>query len=536
MLKNNFKYIALLLVLFVIGCAKRGSITGGLKDTIAPVLRVSFPKNYSTNFKGNEIKLTFDEYVKLKDVNKQLIISPPMAKAPTISPTTASKYITIKLNDTLQPNTTYSFNFGQSIQDNNESNPYKQFKYVFSTGTFIDSLTLGGKVKDALNKEVEPFVSVMLYEINDKFKDSVVYKDVPKYITNTLDSLKTFKLENLKAGKYLLVGMKDRNNNNKFNPKEDKIGFHKQYITIPNDTVYEVELFKEVPSFKAFKPSQASGNRLTMGHEGKAKDLKVILKNGNDPEASGLPTIVTQLPKKDSVQIWYKPMKTDSLHLAVTKEKYAENFTFKINEQKKDTLSFSAKQTGDLPLREKFTLNASRPLVKFDNSKIKITNKDSVAVVFTTAYDEYNQELKFDFQKEPLQKYKIAILPGAMTDYLEQSNDSLTYKLTTKNTSDYGNLRMNLQNVRQFPVIVELTNAKGEVIATEYSEKNTTVDFNFLDPALFTLRVIYDVNKNKEWDSGNYLEKRQTEEVIYFPKEIDVRANWDVEQTFDLRN
>ena len=97
---------------FLIGCAKRGSITGGKKDTIAPVMTSSLPKNLSTNFNGKEIKLTFDEYVKLKDVSKQLIISPPMKSQPEILPATASKIITIKIKDTLQPNTTYSFNFG----------------------------------------------------------------------------------------------------------------------------------------------------------------------------------------------------------------------------------------------------------------------------------------------------------------------------------------------------------------------------------------------------------------------------------------
>lgn len=133
-----------------------------------------------------------------------------------------------------------------------------------------------------------------------------------------------------------------------------------------------------------------------------------------------------------------------------------------------------------------------------------------------------------------MKKYSIKILPGALTDYLEQSNDTLSYTLTTKNTSDYGNLKVNLQNVRQFPVIVQLTNSKGDVIATEYSEANTVIDFTNLDPALYTLRLIYDENKNKEWDAGNYLEKTQAEEVIYFPKEIDVRANWDVDQIFNV--
>jgi uncharacterized protein (DUF2141 family) len=534
MLKNNLRYIFLLLLLITIGCAKRGTITGGLKDTIAPVLKMSFPKNFSTNFKGDEIKLVFDENIILKNLNKQLIISPPMKQEPLILPTTASKFITIKIKDTLQPNTTYSFNFGQSISDNNEGNPFNQFKYVFSTGDYIDSLSLNGKVRDAYDKEAEPFVSVMLYEINDTFKDSIVYTENPRYITNTLDSLKTFKLENLKAGKYLLVAMKDYNSNNKFNPKTDKIGFNKQYITIPNDTVYQLELFKEVLPFKAFKPAQASGNRLLMGYEGKVNSInerpKIILKNKNEI----LPSIVTRFPKKDSLQIWHKPLKTDSLALTVNRDKYEENFILKIKEQKKDTLSITTVQNGVLNFRERLTFETTTPLVKFDNSKITITNKAGTSVPFTSEYDEFNQKLYLDFKKEPSEEYAFTIQPGALTDFFEKSNDTLSYKVTTKTTAEYGNLSVSLQNVKLFPVIVELTNQKGEVLATEYSDKNTTIDFNLIEPALYSLRAIYDANKNKEWDSGNYLEKRQAEEVIYFSKEIDVRANWDVNQAFDL--
>ncbi len=534
MLKNNLKYSFFLLLLIIVGCAKRGSITGGLKDTIAPVLKVSFPENFNKNFKGNEIKLVFDENIKLKNLNKQLIISPPMKYEPSILPTTPSKTITIKIKDTLQPNTTYSFNFGQSIADNNEGNPLNQFKYVFSTGNYIDSLSLGGTVKSAYDKEVESFVSVMLYDVNDTFKDSVVYNENPRYVTNTLDSLKTFRFENLKAGKYLLVAMKDYNSNNKYNPKTDKIGFSKAFITIPNDTLYELELFKETLPFKTFKPTQASGNRLFLGYEGVVNSAaarpKLILKNNTEV----LSNIITKLPKKDSLQVWYKPIKVDSLNLAVAKDKYEANFTFKIKDQKKDTLSISALQIGNLKSRERFTLESSTPLIRIENSKISLINNAKTAVPFTTEYDEFNQKLYFDFKKEPLENYTFEILPGALTDFFEKSNDTLTYKLNTRNNSDYGNLTVVLENVKQFPVIVELTNLKGDVLATEYSEKNTTLEFNLIEPALYTLRAIYDTNKNKEWDSGNFLEKRQAEEVIYFSKEIDVRANWDVNQVFDL--
>jgi uncharacterized protein (DUF2141 family) len=527
--KPIFKFICLLFIVAMSSCAKRGNITGGSKDTIAPVLNASFPKNLSTNFKGKEIKLVFNEYVKLKNVNKQLIISPPMKNQPDILPYNASKTITIKLKDTLQPNTTYSFNFGQSIEDNNEGNPYSQFKYVFSTGAYIDSLKLKVKIKDALEKKSDNFVSVMLYEINEKFNDSTIYKETPKYITNTLDSLKVVTLENIKAGKYILVALKD-NGNNKFNPKSDKIGFQKQYITIPNDTIFEVELFREKLPFRAIKPEQASGNRIIMGYEGNPKDIRLTLKNG--PEI--IPNIITRFPKKDSVQIWFKPIKSDSLHLTVEKEKFIKDFVVRFKKQKMDTLSISPEYAGTLPLRERYSLNSSVPLIKFDKSKISIKNKDLTQVDFTTEYDEFEQKLYLDFKKEELEKYKIQLLPGALTDFQEKVNDTLTYSAMTKNSSDYGFMRVLLENVKRYPVIVELTDKDGKVKATGYAENNPTVEFLALEPAKYTLRIIYDDNKNKVWDTGSYMEKLQSEEVIYFPKELNVRANWDVEQPFDI--
>jgi len=528
--KTYFKYFSLLLILLTIGCAKRGSITGGAKDTIAPVLKSSLPKNFATNFNGKEIKLVFDEYVKLKNANKQLIISPPMKNQPEILPYNASKYITIKIKDTLQPNTTYSFNFGQSIEDNNEGNPYSQFKYVFSTGSYIDSLALNVKIKDALEKKTDNFVSVMLYEIDEKFNDSTIYKEAPRYITNTLDSLQQVKLENLKAGKYLLVALKD-NGNNKYNPKSDKIGFQKEYITIPNDTVFEVEMFKEELPFKAFKPSQITKNRYVMGYEGKAKDTKVTIRNGSEI----IPSLVTKLPLKDSLQLWFKPIKVDSLQVNVEKDNYKIDFTVKNKASKADTLNISSDVTGNLPLRGRYSMTSVTPLVKFDKSKISITSKDSTAIDFTTEYDDFNQKLYLDFKKEPLESYVIKAMPGAMTDFFEKENDTLSFKVNTKNSSDYGNLRVILENAKKFPIIVELTDKDGKVKYTEYTESATTIYFDGIEPAKYTLRIIYDDNKNKVWDTGSYLEKRQTEEVIYFPKEIDVRANWDVEQPFSLK-
>jgi hypothetical protein len=269
-------------LLLLPSCAKRGFITGGAKDTIPPKIVSSSPENYNTNFSGKEIKIVFDELIKVKDINKQLIISPPMNKRPIIVPQgSASRFISIKIQDTLQPNTTYSFNFGQSITDNNEGNPYSQYRYVFSTGAYIDSLQLGGKIKDALEQKTDNFVSIQLYDAAT-FTDSTIYKEPPLYIANTLDSSKIFKLENLKAGSYYMIALKDQNNNYKFDPRFDKIGFIKDKITLPNDTVFELELFKEKPTLKVDKPTQESSNKFFLAFEGEIKKAKISATNGKE--------------------------------------------------------------------------------------------------------------------------------------------------------------------------------------------------------------------------------------------------------------
>ena len=529
------KFKVLFLILFTISilfnCAKRGTITGGDKDILPPKITSSSPKNFTTNFDKKTIKIYFDEYIKVKDIQKQLIISPPMNVAPTVLPQgTASKFISIKINDTLIPNTTYSFNFGQSITDFNEGNAYPQLKYVFSTGAFIDSLSIEGSIKDSYEKSTDSFVNILLYEVDDKYNDSVIYKKTPRYITNTLDSLKTFKIENIKAGKYKLIALKEANNNYKFDSNKDKIGFYNQTITIPDPSIYELELFKENLKFKTKKPVQASGNRVIVGYEGDAKNLNIYAKQRGTP----IKTRITKFPEKDSIQVWFTPMKNDSIHFDIENLDYKKGYVVKIKNQRQDTLKLVSKNSGTLALNENFVLNATVPLDKFDVQKMNLTKTDSSNVDFKTNYDDFNQNLEILFTKEPDEKYVFKMLPKAVEDYLSRANDSLKFTFVTKNIADYGNLKINLQNVKSFPVIIELTDSKGKILKTQYSEKNTSVEFLLIEPQKYSMRVIYDTNKNKLRDTGNYLEKLQPEEVIHFPTEIDVRANWDVDQAFDL--
>lgn len=523
-------FFLIIIVLVALGCAKRGHITGGEKDEFPPQVLKTSPKNFTTNFNSQEVTILFDEYVKLKDVNKQLIISPPMKNRPEITPFSASKYIQIRFRDTLQPNTTYSLNFGQSIEDNNEGNKLQGFRYVFSTGSYIDSLSVNGYVKDALDKNTEDFVSVMLYEINEQFNDSIIYKENPRYITNTLDSI-SFALENLKEGKYFLVALKDKNNNNRFDPKQDKIAFYSEPISVPTAENFKLKMFKENPGFRPIRAFEASKNKLIFAHEGKAENTKVELRNGNEL----LETIITKVQDKDSLNVWYKPIEADSLRLKVFNDTIIKDFVIKLKEKNIDTLSLSMKSSKRLSFRENVIYTSSTPIVSFGKSKFELMTKDSLAVDFETKYDEWNQKFELIFEKEEKQKYLLTMYPNAVTDFFGKANDTIKTDFSTASFSDYGNLKITLQNTKEFPVIVQLTDDKGKVLAEHYSEEDNIIEFFYLNPAMYNLRIVYDSNRNKVWDTGNYLQKIQPEKVIYFPDKIDVRANWDVEQVFILK-
>jgi len=517
----------------LISCANRGMPSGGEKDTQPPRILKSVPENYTTNFKNKVIKIYFDEYVKIKDIQKQLIISPPMDNAPEISPlSSASKYISITIKDTLQPNTTYAFNFGESIVDNNEGNPYPYYRYVFSTGDDIDSLSVKGYVIDATQKQPDKFISVMLYEMDSTYTDSIVYKRKPKYVTNTLDSVTTFSIDNLKAGKYLMIALKDENSNYTFQPKYDKIGFIKQPITVPTDSVFAIKLFKEELGFKAFKPRQVAGQKIAFGYEGNNEDVSIQML-GDLPK--NYKYRITKNKDTDTLLYWYKPeLKLDStLFVVKNKKAYIDTLKHRFFELDKDSLIVKAVNAGALDFNEDFKVEANIPFEKIDASKIHLIDKDSVTVAFTTALDSLSNTIAFKFDKTETNQYKMQVLPEAFQDFFGNVNDTLNFTLRTKSFSDYGNVRVVLKNA-VYPVIVQLTNQKGEVQYEQYATSPKPLDFLNVNPSEYLLRVIYDANENGIWDTGNYLNKIQPERISYSPESIEVRAGWDWIEEFTL--
>lgn len=464
----------LVCVFIILSCAKRGTISGGDKDILPPKIISSNPKNYAVEFSEKTIRINFNEYVKLKDVQKQLIVSPPMDKQPIIMPQSGtSKFISIQLKDSLKANTTYTLNFGQSIVDNNEGNAYPQLKYVFSTGKFIDSLFVRGTIKDAYLKKTDNFVSVMLYEVNEKYNDSTIFKQTPLYVTNTLDSLKTFKIENIKAGKYKLFALKDKENNFKFNKKTDKIAFYEKEIIVPDTSFFNLILHKEIAAFTTKKPSQPSGNRLVVGYEGKWESTKLKVSQNN----LEIPFRTTPLQNKDSIQIWLKNVKNDSISLSISNSTYEKKYTTFFKNLKKDTLKISM-PNNVVSMKEPVHFTSTIPIIKWNEAKMNLFKKDSVKIPFQIKYSENSQEINLLFEKEENQKYTFNAEKGAFEDYLEQKSDSIKFSFETRLISDYGSLKLNLQNVKSFPLIVELTNANGEAFETKFVEKTQLLNLN----------------------------------------------------------
>jgi len=527
-------FFLIAVVLAALQCARRGTPSGGPKDNTPPVLLKAEPENLTTEFKAKKIKLYFDEYIKLEDVQNQLIVSPPLKYNPEVSPQGgASKYVEIILKDTLLENTTYTLNFGQSIVDNNEGNPNSFLTYVFSTGTYIDSLTVSGVVKDAFNKKADEFISVMLYEIDTAYTDSTTFNKPPNYITNTLDSTTIFQLKYLKAGNYAIIAIKDESKNNVFDQNTDKIGFIEDTVSLPTDTVYLLNLFKEIPNYSLKTPNYAAANKIIFGYSG--GDVKLDIEALTEIPDS-ISTLVVKDPEKDTLNYWFTPFEIDSIIFKVTNERLRkiDTFTVKTRKLAADSLMLSPSHRSKINFADEFYITSSIPVVAIDTTKMAIFNKDTIAVNFKAQLDTAKNRMLMDFEKEADEIYYLNLLPNSITDFFGETNDTINYRLSTGGYADFGNLRLNLAGEITYPIIVQLTDAKEKLYREIYVSEAKALDFNTLEPGNYLVRIIFDSNANGKWDTGNYLKKIQPEKVIYYPSVIEMRANWEKIETFTV--
>ena len=520
----------------VSGCAKRGNPTGGPIDSLPPVLINANPKLNTTNFDSEEIRLTFDEFVKLDKVQDQLIISPPLEKsAYEIKPLTGvTKKVFLKFIDSLDINTTYTINFGNSIKDNNEGNTLTFFNYTFSTGETIDSLYVKGNISDAYNIETDQYVSIHLYRIDSTLNDSIIFNKRPTYVSNSLDST-TYKFQNLRDGKYLIIAMKDVGDNYFFDPFYDKIGFIDSLITLPKDSIIDFKLFKEETDLIWDKPHFINSEKIGFGYYGKL-DLKKIEINSVIPDS--IDYTYTKEEMSDTIYLWLSNNSFDSLNFNLIEKDTTKLSTIKFDRKRDtliDSLNVSAKTVNVIHLKESFKLSSNIPIKKIEDSLISIRDIDSILVPFVSSVNNNLDEIDIKFEVSPSDNYRILILPNAIKDIKGVSNDTLQFNLTSQSLEDYGNIFLDVIRNTQSKFILHLINSNGDIVRQyDNVDQNTTYNFEYIRPGEYSFRLIEDLNKNNIWDTGNYLQRVKPEPVYYFPSELEVRANWDLNETFDL--
>ena len=533
-MKNLIFFLSTLIL--ISGCAKRGSPTGGPKDTIPPVLVNANPKLNSTFFDSDEIRLTFNEWVKLDKVQDQLIISPPLEESSyEVKPLSGvTKKVFLKFLDSLDSETTYTINFGNSIKDNNENNPLTFFNYTFSTGETIDSLYVRGKVKDAYNLDTDEYVSIHLYRVDTLYNDSIIFNDRPTYISNTLDSV-TYKFQNLKEGKYLIIALKDIDNNYFFDPFNDKIGFIDSLITLPRDSIIDFKLFKEETDLIWDKPFFINSEKIGFGYYGKL-DLDKIKIESNIPDSIEYSFIKSK--ETDTINLWMSRNSLDSLRFNLIEIDTTKLVTVKFDRTKDsliDSLQISPKTTSIIHPKESFKLSYNIPLKIINDSMISIMDIDSIAVPFSSSFDNDKGEIEIKFQVAPSDKYEVLIKPKAIFDIKGVSNDTLQYNVVSQTLEDYGNIFLDVIRNSNSKFILHLLDSNNDIIR-EYNnvDQNNTYTFDLIRPGNYTFRLIEDLNENDKWDTGNFLKKIIPEPVYYYPKQLEVRPNWDLNEVFNL--
>lgn len=531
--------------LALVSCARVGSPVGGAKDSIAPKMIGSNIDTTRINVSRNlkELRIDFDEYIMLKDVSKNLIISPPIQYTKIIPSSTGNKYLEIQWKDTLQANTTYNFNFGNSIVDLNESNVLPYFNFAFSTGEKLDDLYISGTVSDALGNEKnsegkEKNLVVGLYQV----KDTMNYRQKPYYISKA-DIDGYFELNYLTPGKYRIIGFDDENSNSIYDIGKENVAFQKEVIDLQT-SISGLKL-KSFPSRKdvKYKEMTVSTGGVLMTFDGKPE--KVVVKTVGEKPADYK---VTHKSKSDSVRIWFDATK-ENIGATVS-----ENLKFSYDTgAKQDTVSIFYKR----PSKEEMTIanpfsNKLAPETDFRFSSNYIINKiqpenwklesDSIAQDFTARISELDSTqviVKSNFTIG--KKYKLTVPKNTLSSFYNRSSESVRFDFEVAKLADFGSFSAHLKNVPAQKFWIQLLDEKNEAAYQQYTNL-ADIKFVNLKPGTYRLRILVDNNENGIWDSSDFSTGVVAEDVYLFKKfgdkevmsKINIRPMWEINENWDL--
>lgn len=576
------------------------SPSGGPKDETPPKILRSFPANGSTNFTGDEIVITFDEYVNLKDINSQLIISPPVSVVPDFR--MKGKNLHIKFKEPRRQETTYNIFFGDAIQDITENNPVSGYKFTFSTGNVLDSMMIEGRLINAFNLTPVKGAYVMLY---DSVYDSVPYKQLPYYIARTNEGGE-FVLSNLRNIPYRIFALSDINANYLFDQPAEEISFIDSLLypwgepmmdsanigltDIPNDSLANDSVvltmmgndsivitdtipplpvqdsmalktdssivinlgkkslqmfhFREVDSVQTLlKASLLRHNVISLAYKQPVKTPQIKLL---DSDYSGNP-IIGRNRNSDTLTVWFPEYTTDSIEFEFADGSIildTVEMTLRPREKpgKKPENNSVPKLTftnnlvqGKIKPGTPLRLGFPDPLERNEFEKITLV-EDSIPVpgIKWEFADSIRTKVVFRYQWKQGVPYTFIVPDSILSSIFHYQNDSTVLKFTGMREEETSMVSLTVDLPGDTPYIIQLLDPKEKILEQYHINQDATLDFKFLQPGKYKFKAIDDRNGNGYWDTGKYLALRYPERVIYFTKELELRANWTMEETWQI--
>jgi hypothetical protein len=523
--------LTLLMAIFnFFGCASIQHPTGGPRDSIPPKILQESPKNLTTNFNSEEITIEFDEYFKLTNEFKEISVSPAMERNPNFK--VRKRALNIEFQEPLQANTTYTINFGNAITDINEGNVLKNYVYVFSTGSKIDSLSISGRVINTLTKEPVLDATVFLLPIK---QDTLFGKKRASLFTAT-DSSGNYKLNYLREDRYRIYALKEQSGGDRiYNSTNELIGFRSDSLVLTKDTTkIDLEVFQEdAKQFRVIDRKIEKDARITYIFNQQLSNPRLIVL---DPAGLNQNKIVEIKPTRDTAYLWTNSMEFDSINVAVYDAQKPLD-TLLIRKSRRDTYDRTMSIGGNIAsgrLRPgtDVRLLFSAPIGAIDGKKFALL-QDSVPVTgLRIARDSSSSRtliLKFPWKEE--KNYILTIAENGVTGLFAGGNKAYSQKFVRDMEDNYGTLTaaVTVPDASK-SYIVQLLEDANKVIEYSVINKNTTVNFPMLAIGKYTLRIIYDDNKNGKWDTGDVSQRLQPERVWNLPSEISLRANFDQEE------
>lgn len=535
----RYNLLGVLAMLLWSACAQVVAPSGGVVDQKGPILVSCEPANKSTQVNPKHIRIRFNEYIVNKDLGNQLLVSPPLPQAPDIS--VKNKTLHLTLPDSLLPNTTYCLYLGKGIADLTEGNVTEPITYVFSTGAALDSGWISGTVVNAKDGQPLKDANLQLYRNSRWISDSLPYASNPDFIGRT-NAQGQFRLDYLRPGSYRVLALADANTDYRITPPDEAIAFMEQAVQLDtNLRDLKLESFVETPKRVYLKQSSQTPGKIKLCFNRRVQSLTY-----KNLRTKKLPEFLTEWTSGiDTLTLWLKDtVGVDSVCLAL--EEGGQPFdTLSMKISRKDEkgkgkgsgaskLSLSCSCNAEQPALpgDSLWLISGSPIARMDTSRIVWKRRIPGLSLGTTRL--FSRRYKAAQNLMADSTYSVTFLPGAFSDLLGATHDTLVVKCPVMAENKTGNLVLEVEWPKEGGSgVLEISNVKGQVVERIPFSGSKRFSWKHLLPGTYNFTIIEDRNGNGRWDTGSFLEHRQPERIFRMISPPVVRANWDVESVWE---